>query len=198
MKVIKILIIVLLLAILIAGAYLLYTRLAPMVQNNQLSAQPAATAPQSADGTEGTEPPKTPAPGFKVFDIDGKEVSLSDFQGKPVVMNLWATWCGFCKKEMPDFQKKYEEYGDDIHFLMINITDGIQETVEKASSYIENQGFTFPVYYDVNFEVASAYRVSGLPVTYFIDAEGNYVAQGNGALTADILQSGIDLLLEEK
>ena len=199
MKAIKVLIIVLLLAILITGAYLLYNKLSAGMNTSQISTQPVATEPEAQEGqepAETTEPAKTPAPDFTVFDIDGAEHKLSDLQGKPVIINFWATWCGFCKMEMPDFQKKYEIYGEDIHFMMVNVTDGVRETIEKASGYVEEEGFTFPVYYDVNLDASMAYPTGGLPVTFFIDAEGNFVARGNGALNEEALQSGIDMLLE--
>lgn len=194
MKTIKIIIIVLLLAILVVGAYLLSNKLSDSLGAGQLMTQaPAGTE----EGAESTEKPRNPAPDFKVYDIDGAEHMLSDFQGKPVIINFWATWCGFCKMEMPHFQEKYETYGDDIHFMMINVTDGVRETIEKASSYVTDEGFTFPVYYDVDLAASKAYPTSGLPVTFFIDAEGNFVARGSGALSAEALQSGIDLLLED-
>ena len=193
MKIIKIIIIVLLLAVLLAGAYLLSNKLAASVGAGQLATQPAETAGEGADASE---PEKMAAPDFTVYDLDGAEHKLSDFQGKPVIINFWATWCGYCKMEMPHFQEKYETYGDDIAFMMVNVTDGVRETIEKASGYIQEEGFTFPVYYDVNLEASMAYPTSGLPVTFFIDAEGNFVAQGSGALSAEALQSGIDMLLE--
>ena len=193
MKAIKVIIMILVLAILITGAYVLYNKLAPTVENNQL-----ATEAPAETGAEETEPSKTAAYDFTVYDAEGNKHKLSDFQGKPVIMNFWATWCGYCKMEMPDFQKKFEEYGEDIHFLMINMTDGQQETFEKASQYVEKEGFTFPVYYDMDWEVQNAYRVSSLPITFFIDAEGNFVANGRGALNEKTLQAGIDMLLEEK
>ena len=200
LRVIRLIATLLLLAILVAGAYLAYERLAPTVENNQISSAvppasqevPEETAPQE------TEPPKVPAYDFTVYDGDGEKHKLSDFRGKPVIMNFWATWCGYCKMEMPDFQKKFEEYGDQIHFMMIDITDGQQETFEKASAYVEQEGFTFPVYYDMDWEVQKAYHVSSLPTTYFIDADGNFVAQGRGALNAEAIQSGIDLLLPKE
>ena len=161
---------------------------------NTLMTQPAQT--EAVEQTEATQAAE-PAAELTVFDVDGNAYTLSDFRGKPVILNFWATWCGYCKVEMPDFEEAYQKYGDDIHFLMVNVTDGVQETVEKASAFISEQGFTFPVYYDTDMTAALSYNISGLPVTYLLDTEGEIVAWQQGMLTAATLQSGIDMLLAE-
>ncbi len=140
---------------------------------------------------------KQKAPDFTVQDIDGTIYSLSDFVGKPVILNFWASWCGPCKIEMPDFEQAYKTYKDDINFLFVNLTNGYNgETLDKASSYIKEQGYTFPVYYDTTSSAAYTYNTSSIPVTYFIDAEGYFVAWTQGAVTKSLLQQGIDMLLE--
>ena len=141
-----------------------------------------------------TEAPKVTAPDFTVYDADGNEVKLSDYLGKPVVLNFWASWCGPCKMEMPDFNEKYQELGSDVQFLMINLTDGTSETIAGASSFIASQGYTFPVFYDTSSMAAARYGVSSIPTTFFIDAEGYAIAQATGAIGIDILQIGIDLI----
>ena len=112
------------------------------------------------------------APDFTVLDESGNEVSLSDFVGKPVVLNFWASWCGPCKVEMPDFNEAYLEYQDDIHFLMVNLTDGSRETMETALNHVEEQGYSFPIYYDTESDAAITYSIRSIPTTYFIDANG--------------------------
>ena len=144
--------------------------------------------------TETTGVETQPAPDFTVYDLDGKTHKLSDFKGKPVVLNFWASWCGPCKNEMPDFDEAFAKYGQDIHFLMVNLTDGYQETVETASKFVAENSYRFPVYYDTDVDAASVYGVSAVPVTYFIDASGNLVAMGQGMLSAESLQKGIDML----
>lgn len=127
-------------------------------------------------------------------DASGEEVKLSDFFDKPVVLNFWASWCGPCKSEMPHFEDAYQKYGEDINFVIVNLTDGARETVENASDFIEEQGYTFPLYFDTNTEGAMTYGTYSIPVTYFIGADGVPVAQANGALDAATLQKGLDMI----
>lgn len=150
----------------------------------------------SAD-TEETAPPEEElplAPDFTVYDTDGNEVHLSDFVGKPVVINFWATWCTYCKMHMPVFEEAYQTYGEKIHFLMINLTDGSRDTEESASAYIEEQGYTFPVYYDTDYSAAATYGASSIPITFFIDAEGHGIVYGRGALDEETFQECIDMI----
>lgn len=137
------------------------------------------------------------APDFTVYDKDGAAVSLSDFVGKPVVLNFWASWCGPCKNEMPDFDEVYKQYGDDVVFLMVNITDGTNETVDSASSFIQSAGYTFPVYYDTELAAVSVYGVSSIPMTFFIDANGDVAAYHTGTMSKDLLLSGINMIYSE-
>ena len=115
-----------------------------------------------------------------------------------MILNFWASWCGPCKGEMPDFQAQYEAIGQDVCFLMVNLTDGAQETVESAREFIAQEGYTFPVYYDTDMSAAITYSVYSIPATYFIDAEGHIVAQASGALDAETLQRGVEILCAAK
>ena len=135
-----------------------------------------------------------PAPDFTVYDLAGNPVRLSDGFGKPLVLNFWASWCGPCQMEMPDFQEKYLELGEEVTFLMINMTDGSRETVEKAASFIQSAGYSFPVFYDTTVEAAIAYQVYSLPTTYFLDANGSVIAHATGAINKETLQKGIDMI----
>ena len=183
----KLLILVLVFAILMGGAYVLYDRLGDMANVDQLQTQPQ-------ESTAGTSAPESiQAPDFMVYDAEGNEVKLSAYIGKPIVLNFWASWCGPCQSEMPDFQKKYEELGDKIQFLMVNMTAG-RETLDSAKSFIAQKGYTFPVFYDTKEQAAIAYSVYSLPTTYFIGADGNLVAQATGAINAELLQKGIDMI----
>lgn len=176
------------LVILLAGAYRLYETLAARQEGAQL----ATAAPQET--VADTAVPAVAAPDFTVYDLDGNPVSLSDFFGKPIVLNFWASWCGPCKMELPDFQAVYDEVGSDVQFLIVNMTDGSRETVETASAYLADQGYTFPAYYDTQLSAAIAYGVSAIPCTYFIDAQGCAMARSTGAIDAQTLLEGISLI----
>lgn len=131
------------------------------------------------------------------YDSEGKAVKLSDFYGKPVVMNFWATWCGYCKQEMPDFQEAYEEYGEEVEFLFINSTDGSRETREKAAAYLEDQGYIVPAFYDEDLEAVYTYGVNSLPTTILLDKKGRVAAYAPGLMEKDTLVGALDVLLEE-
>ena len=182
-RVLKILIVVLLAAVLVVGVLTAVRRPAP---------EEVETVMQTTE-----LPARDLAPDFTLYDIDGNTYKLSDFRGKPVILNFWASWCGPCKAEMPDFEEAYKTYGEDVQFLIVNLTDGSSETVETASGYIASQGYSFPVYYDVAREGAMAYQIYAIPVTYFIDAEGSVRASNEGMISADVLEGNIQALLTQ-
>ncbi len=208
--------------LLLGGAYVLYQRLSSgqgsdnlaiagsSTQSGESSSSSAPDRSDSAQSSSGStdsqssqssqeeeEPELTPAPDFTVYDKEGNEVHLSDFVGKPIVLNFWASWCSPCKSEMPDFNQAYLDYGEEVQFLMVNMTDGSRETVESASAFIEEQGYEFPVFYDTDYDAALTYGAYALPTTYFIDAEGYGVAWAQSALSAENLQKGLDMILPQ-
>ena len=203
-----------LLVALIGGASVLYNQLGDEYRMDQLATQPPVSteapteaAPVATDEIpdetvaeeavtepEATEPPV--APDFTALDAEGNEVHLSDYFGKPLVLNFWASWCGPCKSEMPDFDEAFLNQGEEIQFLMVNMTDGSRETLDIAKAFVTDSGYSFPVLYDVNQEAAMTYGVSSLPTTLFIDADGVMTAYAMGAIDADTLQRGIAMIME--
>ncbi len=186
-----IIVIVVLVAVLV-GAGALYNKFS----KDYTIDMPVQTTSQNEDKAQNTQDSSDySAPDFTVLDYNGNEVKLSDFKGKPVVVNFWATWCYYCKEEMPDFNEAFKKYPD-VVFLMVNATDGYQETIASAKEYFENEGFDFNIYFDTKGEAVNAYYVSGFPSTYFIDKNGDIVTYANGMLDYESLEKGIKLITE--
>ena len=203
----SLLILALVFALVLGAAAVAYSRLSSQVETDRLAAMPSAQPEETpADespavevtdepGEAQTVPEEQTVPDFIVYDKDGRAVSLSSFRGKPVVLNFWASWCPPCKAEMPDFQAAWEARGEDVHFLMVNLTDGGQETRQSADAFLATTGYTYPVYYDEDVNAATVYGVYSIPTTYFIAADGTGVAYASGAIDAETLQKGLDMLL---
>ncbi len=161
----------------------------------QQSGQASTDAQIAESAGETQQEEKTKAPDFTVWDHNGNEVKLSELlNGKPTVLNFWASTCPPCQMEMPDFHDVYQELGGEVQFLMIDGIGSLGETEEKGKAYIEEQGYTFPVYYDREMEAVMTYGISSFPTTYFIDAEGYLVAGGIGMLSREYLMQGIDMI----
>ena len=176
------------------GANFLYQYLSEQYDPQNIVVEENAAEMEAESSTAENVP--MDAPDFTVEDLDGNPVNLSDLEGKPVVLNFWASWCPPCKSEMPDFDDVYAQVGEDIQFMMVNLTDGDRETVATASAYVESQGYSFPVYYDTAMQAAIAYQVMSVPTTYFIDADGRLIARASGAIDAETLERGIGMIRE--
>ncbi len=180
---------------------------APTVRPSPTGTPSATSRPaQSAAPTKAPSPtpsaaPATPAPrrntapDFTVLDPSGGSVRLSGKFGKPIVINFWATWCSPCRQELPDFNRLYSEYGGRITFMMVNLTDGRRDTVEGTKSFVAQNGYTFPVYFDTSSAAANAYGVSSIPQTTFIDRSGNVYTTRIGAMNEATLRGYLDALL---
>lgn len=187
-KTVKWIMIAVLLVGIIAGAMFLYNKLNSDYDGNNLM-----NTTQTQDDTSSKN--ENAAPDFTVLDINGNEVKLSDYKGKPVVLNFWATWCYYCKLEMPDFHEAYEKYPS-VQFFMVNATDGIQETMSTAREYIQKENYQFDIFFDTKMDAVNAYYVTGFPSTFFIDKDGNLVTQGRGMLDLETLEKGIKMITE--
>jgi len=172
------------LLVIVLAAAVLYPKLAE--RYGKTSTMPTETGQEEEESIK--------APDFEVIDANGETVKLSDHYGKPIIVNFWATWCGYCVKELPAFEKCASEYGDEVKFMMVDLADGSSETVEGAKEFIESKGYTFPVYFDTEFSAAEAYSVTGIPLTVFIDSSGNLIQKHVGAMNEETLTGYIDQL----
>ena len=137
-----------------------------------------------------------PATDFTVQNGDGETVYLSDHFGKPIIVNFWASWCPPCQAEMPYFDAAYEVYGDQVEFLMVNLTDGSRETIDSAKEFITENGYSFPVYYDTQGSGVNAYGVMSIPTTVCITPEGDVYSLQSGSFSEESLQALLERLIE--
>jgi len=152
--------------------------------------------PANSGDTDNSAANKQKAPDFGMIDRNGNNVTLSGIiaGGKPVVVNFWASWCPPCKVEMPDFNKVYLEIGGEINFVMVDMTNGRRETVQIGMKYVDDNKFSFPVYFDTKQEGAYAYGIRAIPTTLFIDREGYIVTGVQGAIDEKRLRRDIELI----
>ena len=193
-----------LLVLLLAGAGALYTRLSSETPAPEATQAPAVTlalqadaptdAPQKAEAA-GPQPKANLAPVFTAYTEDGESVRLIDLRGKPAVVNFFASWCGPCRSEMPHFDEAYRTYGEEIHFLMVDLCAYGNDTIENARAMVGAGGWTFPVCYDTQGEAVTAYGIRSMPTTVFLSADGVLVSKRIGAMTQAQLQQEIDGLL---
>ncbi len=160
-------------------------------QSTQSPSTVVTTAPEAPEAPKVT----LSVPDFEVLDYNGNKVKLSDFAGRPIVINFWATWCYYCKEEMPDFDKAYKEYPD-VVFLMVNATDGVSETVQSAKKYVEDEGYDFDIYFDTTEQALDAYGINSFPSTFFINANGELAARRIGMLDYEMLELGLSYIIK--
>ena len=136
------------------------------------------------------------APDFSLKSLDGKTVKLSDFRGKPVFINFWASWCPPCKAEIPEIQKFYEKYKDKVTVLGVDIT--FNDKIPDVLSLLQADHATYPVLLDQdnNNPVADAYRVDGIPASFFVDKNGVIRDVHVGGMTLPMLEASISKAMQ--
>lgn len=128
---------------------------------------------------------------FKLTSFDGKEISLSDYRGKKVLVNFWASWCPPCRAEMPHMQKFYKEFQDkDVVVLGVNLTF-TEKSPKNATDFIDEYKLTFPMVKDSAGEVSDEYVVISYPTSLFIDTQGIIRHKFQGAITYSIMKDSI-------
>lgn len=169
------------------------------------------TEKESEDASEDKEENKeeesketvVPAIDFTLKDQFGNEHTLSDYKGKTVFLNFWATWCGPCRSEMPDIQKLYETYeteGDNAVIILGVAAPGLGQEKDEAGikAFLDENGYTYPTLMDTTGDLFSEYGISSFPTTFMIDREGNVFGYVSGALNEDMMKNIIEQTLEGK
>lgn len=161
----------------------------------------AAGAEEESEAS--TEEQKLPAIDFTLTDQFGETHTLSDYKGKTVFLNFWATWCPPCRAEMPDIQKLYEEYrdaGDDsVVILGVAAPDyGGEGTREEIAAFLEENGYTYPVVMDEGGALFMQYGVFSYPTTFMIDKDGNVFGYASGQLNEELMRDIIRQTVEGK
>jgi cytochrome c biogenesis protein CcmG/thiol:disulfide interchange protein DsbE len=137
------------------------------------------------------------APDFSLNTPDGQSISLSELRGRPVLVNLWTSWCPPCRAEMPAMQNAYEAYHDQgFEILAVNATN--QDSQQDAIDFAGQYGLTFPILLDTSGEVSGLYQLRSLPTSFFIDRNG--VIQDvviGGPMSEALLRSRVQQLIEE-
>ena len=139
----------------------------------------------------------TQVPELTLLDANGNTVSLSQvLDGKPVVLNVWASWCPPCVAELPHFEQAAKDYEGRVNFMMVNFTDGSRETMAGAKAFLAQNGYTFPVYFDTEVMTYGTYMFGSIPTTWFIYADGTALGYVTGNIAeAETLYEYIDMLL---
>jgi cytochrome c biogenesis protein CcmG/thiol:disulfide interchange protein DsbE len=137
------------------------------------------------------------APDFALETAEGEIIQLSDLRGRPVVLNVWASWCPPCREEMPALERVHQAYQEQ-GALVLGVNSTVQDDRQKALDFAAEQGLTFPILFDSTGEVTKLYGVRALPTTYFIDARGiiQEVIAG-GPMAEALLRIRVEQLLEK-
>jgi len=192
--------------LLIAGLFVFGLALALLLFGNQLFAgrqQEKESILDQVPSSSGVNREDVPLPGrgaplnvgdtahnFSLPDLEGRQVTLDEFQGKPVIINFWATWCPPCRLEMPEFQRAFEKFQeDDLVILAVNEAEQLEVV---RSFFYDQMGYTYTPLLDEESQVAEAYGAIGLPATFFVNAAGEVTAVHRGALTQSQLQNYLE------
>ncbi|MGE8077465.1 thiol-disulfide oxidoreductase ResA [Peribacillus loiseleuriae] len=131
------------------------------------------------------------APDFSLKNLNGTEKTLTDYRGKGVLINFWATYCPPCKKEMPYLENAYQKYKEQgVEILAVNVT----EPTRLVNQFISQKNITFPILLDRDGLVLDKYQVQNLPITFFINSKGEIMNKVSGELTEEKIEEGLELI----
>ncbi len=164
----------------LVAAIVVMTGLTLVALSGHRGARIATTSPETAAQSPATVAAGSRAADFKLETLDGQTVSLQSLRGKVVFLNVWATWCGPCREEMPSMQTLYDDFKGNKDFVMLAAS---QDTSGRSvvASYVAKNGFHFTILLDPENKISETYDVSGVPETFIIDRKGQIVAHHMGA-----------------
>ncbi|WP_284141214.1 TlpA disulfide reductase family protein [Virgibacillus sp. LDC-1] len=159
-------------------------------ENETTEQEEKPSADQAVTKDQETEKPKVGlekgdiAPDFELKTLDGESVKLSDFRGKRVMLNFWATWCPPCRAEMPDMQKFHEN--KDVVILAVNLTD-TESSRQDVPDFTKDFGLTFRILMDEDLSVSTTYQIQPIPTSFLIDSKGIIHNKAFGALNYELM-----------
>lgn len=181
------------LAALLIAAYTFYEKnktqsLNPPPQQNipQREAAEKSTAAQDLTGNQTTQVEKIMAPNFTLKDLDGKEVKLSDYNGKIVILNFWAVWCKYCIEEMPDLNELNKELEKENDAVILAVD--VKESPDTVRDYLTSNNINLKVLMDEDGAIAGAYGIEGFPTTFIINKDGSLYTYIPGATNIETLR----------
>lgn len=168
------------LGIILAGAVWTANRPVSPAQEVKSSKQTIGTAPLT-----GYRIPLFSLPSFP----DNKPISLANYQGKPILINVWASWCPPCQAETPDLVKAYAKYGNKVQFVGVNLTS--QDSLPDVTAFIAKYGIKYPIALDTKGTVAQQYQTQAIPTSFFVNRQGVIVERYVGAMTPQVLEKDL-------
>ena len=177
------------LILMLAGGILLFAILSLYKYYQSFDASKLAS--QAKNNTAGTT-----APNLVLSDLQGRSVRLSDYRGKIVVLNFWATWCPPCREELPEVSRTAEQLASssDVVLWTVNLTDGSRETESTVRNYLTKNQITLPILLDQNGQAANAYHVTSIPTTFIIDQQGIIKQTIRGSSNQETIMAAVDKL----
>lgn len=135
-----------------------------------------------------------PAPSVTLTDLEGVSHSLTDYHGQVVLVNMWATWCPPCRKEMPTLQSYYEKHASE-GFVIIGLNDG--DPAVDVSAFVAQYGLTFPIWLDPTYSSEDIFGTMNLPSSFVIDRQGQVRLQWVGEINMSLLEKYVTPLIKE-
>lgn len=172
------------------SAFIITALAAGLLLTGCKKAEETKADPPSVFGAPGAEQPKQAIP-FSMKTFDGRDVSLQELKGKPVVVNFFASWCGPCQLEAPALRNAWKEYGDRVEFVAVAIDD----SEEGARGFLKEFKIEFAAGLDSTGDIMKAYNIYGIPKTYMIDSTGLVVYEHSGVIMKEDLDKAIKLIL---